>query len=452
MRQVRARAYLALALLNVFVLVAGVVALDLVSSRPLEVAAGPAVPAATVRAPEPRESGIAPAALAGQIDAAIAASGLAGVSGYVTDGATGQALYDLDAETPSVPASTTKVMTAVAALATLGPDARISTEVVQGAGPGEIVLVGAGDPTLTETPIPGGYPRLATLEDLAERTASALAGAGVDTVRLGYDNGLYAGPATGPGWKPGYITEGSVAEVHALMLDGGRVDRSMNYGPRVADPPATAAAAFARRLTAAGIAVEGEPVPAEGGGEPIAAVDSAPVSALVEKMMLESENNIAEALSRQMAIAEGAEPSFAGAAGAVAGVVARLGITGVHAEDGSGLSVNNRITPKALVDLLALAADPERPELAYTLSGLPTGNFTGSLDDRYSAMSGSGTGAGTVRAKTGTLDGVSALAGTVRDLDGNLLFFTFIANDPAAQGPTLDTFAAAIAECGCGAS
>ncbi|MFC4565716.1 D-alanyl-D-alanine carboxypeptidase/D-alanyl-D-alanine-endopeptidase [Nocardiopsis mangrovi] len=452
MRQVRARAYLALALLNVFVLVAGVVVLDLVSARPRTVVPGPAVPTATVRAPEPQESGIAPAVLAERVDAAIAASGLAGVSGYVTDAATGRALYDLDAETASVPASTTKVLTAVAALDTLGPDARISTEVVHGAGPGEIVLVGAGDPTLTEVPIPGGYPRLATLEDLAERTASALAADGVEAVRLGYDNGLYTGPATGPGWKPGYITEGSVAEVHALMLDGGRVDRTQNYGPRVADPPATAAAAFARRLAEAGITVDGDPVPAEGAGERIAAVDSAPVSALVEKMMLESENLIAEALVRQVAIAEGAEPSFAGASASVAGVVERLGVTGAHAADGSGLSVDNRISPKALVDLLTLAADPERPGLSFTLSGLPTGHFTGHLDDRYSPASGAGAGAGTVRAKTGTLDGVSALAGTVRDKEGNLLFFTFIANDPAAEGRTLDTFAAAIAECGCAAS
>ncbi|RCV55164.1 D-alanyl-D-alanine carboxypeptidase/D-alanyl-D-alanine endopeptidase [Marinitenerispora sediminis] len=453
MRHDRVWALLTLASLNIFVLVAGVVAWDVIASRPPETVAHPVALAQEAPAPAGTTAKpVNPDLLADKLDDRMSNSGIDdGLSAFVVDAETGDPLFARDEGETAVPASTTKVVTAVAALQAVGPDARIPTDVVQGAEPGQVILVGGGDPTLTEVVRSGEYPRLATLEELAESTAGELLAAGIGSVRLGYDDSRYSGPDMAPGWKPGYVDEGSVATVHALMLDGGRVYREENYSERVGDPPRAAAEAFARQLEAAGITVEGAPAPATAAADaaPIATVESAPVSALVEKMMLESDNNIAEALAHQVARAEGGEMSFAGGAAAVMSVISDLGVPDVHVEDGSGLSVNNRITPKALVDLLLLAADDANPDLHYVVSGLPTAHFTGTLTDRYTAYEASAAGAGLIRAKTGTLNGVSTLAGTAYDADGRLLVFAFMANNPAAEGRILDTFASALVECGC---
>ncbi|GAA1994762.1 hypothetical protein GCM10009799_21190 [Nocardiopsis rhodophaea] len=451
MRQVRARALLALAMLNIFVLVAGVVAADVLESRPPSTMPYPVALAQDGPASAPSDAApIDPDRLADKLDDRMSDSGLSdGLSAYVTDASSGTVVFEKDAGTARIPASTTKIVTAVSALHERGPEERLRTTVVRDGD--RIVLVGGGDPTLTESNAPGDYPQMASLEDLADHTAAALEREGVDSVRLGYDGSLYSGPVEGPDWKPSYIWDGNVAKVTALMVDGGRKHKGRKYGDRVDDPPRVAADVFARRLRDAGVRIEGKPAPATApdGADPIASVDSPPLSALVEKMMLESDNNIAEALVRQVALARGEDASFAGASAAVGQVMSELGVSGVHVEDGSGLTRNNKIKPKALVKLLATASDPENPDLRPAITGLPTAHFTGSLHDRYSDDSGSAAGAGLVRGKTGTLDGVSALSGTVRDKDGRLLLFAFIANDGAAAGSTLDTFAAAVAECGC---
>ncbi|GAA4904882.1 D-alanyl-D-alanine carboxypeptidase/D-alanyl-D-alanine-endopeptidase (penicillin-binding protein 4) [Streptomonospora salina] len=452
MRQVRARALSALAVLNIFVLVAGVVAIDIIDSRPP--AAMPYPVAFAEDAPDTAQQDAAqvdPERLRDKLDDPTAGSGVAdGLYAYVADARTGERLYGRDAGHGAVPASTTKIVTGAAVLHAAGPDARLTTEVVRD-GDGGIVLVGGGDPTLTVTRDQDRYPRPATLEQLAADTAAALEESGAGSVELSYDDSLYSGSDTGPGWKPGYVDGGNVATVHALMLDGGRLDPSDHYSDRVADPPGAAAEAFAERLEAAGVEVDGGPSPAEApeDADAVAAVQSPPMSSLVEWMLLESANNIAEALFRQVGLAQGYDASFAGASEGVADVLDELGVEGVHVEDGSGLSVDNRIAPEALVALLRMSADAQRPDLYSLVAGLPTAHFTGTLDDRYSEAGGSRAGAGRVRAKTGTLNGVSALAGTVYDADGRLLVFAFIANHPAALGSDLDAFAAALAECGC---
>ncbi|WP_159944100.1 MULTISPECIES: D-alanyl-D-alanine carboxypeptidase/D-alanyl-D-alanine-endopeptidase [unclassified Nocardiopsis] len=451
-RRVRGEALLALALLNIFVLIAGFVALDVIRARPLPAVPNPVTNAEGVAAAHTAASTPAdPERIADILDDPMAASGLdEGLSGFVVDGSTGETLFELDADTAVTPASTTKIATAVAALDAVGPDHVLRTETYLDGD--RVVLRGAGDATLTSTADSAAYPQVATLETLAERTADALAVRGVDTVSLGYDDSLFTGPDTGPGWKPTYVTEGSTATVHALLIDSGRhTPDASGYGSRVPDPPLAAAEAFAERLEEAGVTVEGAPAPAAAAGEPVAHVDSPPVSALVEFMMLASDNNMAESLGRIAAIEMGEEPSFGGAAAATHRVMADLGVTGVELSDNSGLSPRNRITPRALVELLDLASSGERPDLNSAVTGLPTANSTGTLakGGRYSEYSNAHEGAGAVRGKTGTLNGVSTLAGTVHDREGNLYLFAFMANHPAAEGHRLDPLAAALSRCGC---
>ncbi|MEU3874403.1 MULTISPECIES: D-alanyl-D-alanine carboxypeptidase/D-alanyl-D-alanine-endopeptidase [Streptomyces] len=370
------------------------------------------------------------------------ALGSAGRAAAVVDALTGEKLYGSGERDAYTPASTIKLATAAAALAALGPEHRIATTVLGGGPDGGIVLVGGGDPTLTARPEPGGF---ASLAELADATAGALKAHGTERVRLAYDASRYAGPALhviGP--------NENLAPVSALMVDEGRLDDS-DRGPadRTADPAGDAARKFAAMLRERGVEVDGDIAEgrAQAGAPRLASVSSAPLSALVERALTNSDNDIAEALARQTAVAGGEEASFAGAARAVTDRLTKLGLPmdGVHIADGSGLDRADRATADFLARLLVRAADPGRPGLRPVLTGLPVAGFTGTLRERYAAGTG---GRGLVRAKTGTLTGVNTLAGTVVTPSGRLLAFAFLASgttDADAAQKALDRLATTLA-------
>src|SRR5215213_9882056 len=163
-----------------------------------------------------------------------------------------------------------------------------------------------------------------------------------------------------------------------------------------------------------------------------------------------SDNMLAEALARQVALAAGLPASFEGGAQAVTRALADAGIdvTGVTLSDGSGLSQADRVPAGVLTELVASAADGSLAGASALLTGLPVAGYDGTLFDRGDA----GAAPGTVRAKTGTLLGVHALAGTVVTTDGRLLAFAVVADgsgSDAAAEAALDEFAAALAACGC---
>jgi D-alanyl-D-alanine carboxypeptidase/D-alanyl-D-alanine-endopeptidase (penicillin-binding protein 4) len=373
------------------------------------------------------------------------------VGAAVIDAATGAELFGSDADVGITPASTTKIVTGVAALAALGPDIRLRTRVVRGTAADSIVLVGGGDPTLmgAKAPRRAPYPRPASLAQLAARTATALKAAGVAKVTLSYDDTLYTGSRLGPGWKPGYVPEGSVAPVSALAVDGGR--RDPDERARVSDPARTAAGAFAALLRGRGISVTGavRRASAPTGAQEVAQVASAPMYALVERALTLSDNDLSEALARHVAVKEGLPASFEGAAEAVHRVLRRLNADqGIEVHDGSGLSTRNRITAGGLARLLAVAASPANPDLHAAVTGMPVAGFTGTLGHRFGDRE-SRPGVGLVRAKTGTLDGVNTLAGVVTTAEGRLVAFAFMADHTTgawgAAEAALDRLAAVVA-------
>jgi D-alanyl-D-alanine carboxypeptidase/D-alanyl-D-alanine-endopeptidase (penicillin-binding protein 4) len=138
----------------------------------------------------------------------------------------------------------------------------------------------------------------------------------------------------------------------------------------------------------------------------------------------------------------------------VSAVLHRLGITGeLSLVDGSGLSPQDRIAPAVLVQLITLAA--RHPSLRSVLTGLPVEGFSGTLMQRASVFGlGGRAGFGVVRAKTGNLDTVAALAGTVYARNGQLLAFAVMADKvPAASldnaATTMVSLASTLAGCGC---
>jgi D-alanyl-D-alanine carboxypeptidase/D-alanyl-D-alanine-endopeptidase (penicillin-binding protein 4) len=357
------------------------------------------------------------------------------------------------------PASTIKLFTGAAALHVLGPDHRFTTSVVlEGRGKQRrLVLVGGGDPYLASKPASNdeqAYPERADLRTLARRTAQALAEQGVGRARLGYDDTLFTGPDTSPHWERGYLPDGVVAPIRALWADGGR---PASGSGRVPDPSLTAATYFAKELRAAGVLVAGRPERrrAGDGASPVAGVESAPVSQIVERMLTVSDNEAAEVLAHQVGLATVGEASFAGGVEGVRQALTELGVRFADADewyDGSGLSRDNVLAPSTLLAVLGVAAAADHPELRALLTGLPVAGFTGSLEYRF--VDTPPAARGRVRAKTGTLRGTSALAGIVTDLEGTTAAFVLMADRVAfpktlAARDALDAAAAAIGGCRC---
>ncbi len=384
----------------------------------------------------------------------LAAAGLgSAVSMQVVDVATGGELLSVNPNSALVPASTAKLLTSAAVLSTVGPATTLRTSVVSGSAPGVIVLVGGGDVLLgAGRSDPGSVVGRAGLADLADRTAAALRAAGRTSVALRLDDTLFRGPAVSSSWQPSDVAAGYVAPVMALEVDAGRLAGRPGRQP---DPAMSAARTFASLLARRGIRVTGRVVrgSAPPSGTVLATVQSAPVADQVEYALTESDNTVAEALARLVAVRTGRPATFAGAGRAVVDRVAALGVhtTGDRLLGGSGLADGSAVSAATLTALLTLAGSGDHPQLRAILSGLPVAGASGTLADRF----GSATqrdGRGLIRAKTGTLKGVNALAGTVVDGDGRLLAFAILADRTGATElarTALDDVAVALAHCGC---
>lgn len=363
----------------------------------------------------------------------------------VLDPATGEFLFDRGAQSPQVPASTTKLVTAAAALRLLGAQSRLATTVLSDGK--TMTLVGGGDATM----VTGSKPRsAASLTDLARKSAAALPAR--SSVIVNYDDSLFSGPELARDWSSGWPAAGVVAPVTSLMTDEGRV--SKNSIARSADPARTAAKRFVELLKADGVTARlGSNAKAGNGATEIARVESPTMSTLVQQMLTDSNNDLAESLAHLVGLKSTGRASFATGASATIQAVSELGIStvGMKLVDGSGLSRGNRIAPTTLASLISAAAGDQADELWPISAGLPVAGLTGTLADRFDAKAMK-QAVGYVRAKTGSLNDTVALAGSVRDRDGRVLVFAVLANNipsVAAARATVDKIANQLAKCGC---
>lgn len=359
-----------------------------------------------------------------------------------------------------VPASTTKLLTLGAALATLGPDHTFTTRVVRGEKPREVVLVGGGDPLLASKPLTVAenavtYPARADVATLALAAAGALSaeGGGQGRIKVRFDDSLFSGPTDNPAWRRDYVSDDIVSPITSLMVDHGI---EPDDSSRSDDPSLAAARAFAAALRAAGLTVVGEPqrVVVPRGAEELAAVESAPLAEIAERILDVSDNEGAEVMGHQVGLATSGIGSFAAGAQGVLDTLSGLGIdvSGDEVFDGSGLSRRNRVTTATLLALLQHASGPDGDALRSVVTGMPVAGFTGSLTYRFGE--GPALARGLVRAKTGTLTGVHALAGIAVGRDGEAMVFVFATDKAADDAATdaqeaLDRAAAALAACRC---
>jgi D-alanyl-D-alanine carboxypeptidase/D-alanyl-D-alanine-endopeptidase (penicillin-binding protein 4) len=346
-----------------------------------------------------------------------------------------------------VPASTTKLLTGLAALTELDPRERFPTRVMRAGN--RIVLVGGGDPYLaSKLPRKKVYAVRADLATLARRTVAGLRQTGTTSVRLDYETSMFTGPTASPAWEPSYIGQKIVTPVSALMVDGGAIG-----GTRVDFPAKASAELFARMLERRGVDVVNSPIEtkAPSTANPVASVRSATVAQIVEAMIARSDNEAAEFLLRQAAIAAGRPGTFDDGVETVRSVLTRLDVdvTGLVLHDGSGLSRHNRIAPQTLAEVVAVAG--RTPRTSSLVSDLAVGGFTGTLTRRFVKADA---GRGVVRGKSGTLSGVHSLAGYVTDRAGTPIVFAVMTDRTKSVNPfvtedALDRVAAALADCAC---
>lgn len=371
----------------------------------------------------------------------------------VRDGLTGERLVDRGAETPLTPASTTKLLTGAAISRTADPRATFATRVVTGAGSGDVVLVAGGDTLLAPgAGDPTAVAGRAGMRDLARQVAAGLTRQKRTRVRVHLDDTFAAGPRVATTWEPGDVSLGLVGPVTML----GTTDaRALPGHPAPPDPALHAASTFAAELARAGITVTGRPdrAAAPANAPELGVVHSAPVVEQLALALDESDNTLTESLARSTAVAQGTDTTFPAVADWVRGRLSEAGvdIRSIALVDCSGLSRVTRAPASALATLLAGATTGADPRFADVVARLPIAGLTGTLGERFHEP-GAAAAAGLARAKTGTLTGVHALAGTVVDADGRLLVYAVLADraggTPQARA-ALDSVVATLAACGC---
>ncbi len=393
------------------------------------------------------------AGIEAQLAAQFANPALAQFSGIIIDPASGDVIWSKEPNAPQIPASTAKLLTGTALLTSVDPTSRFVTKVVAGDQPGDIVLVGGGDVTLSarNAGVNTVYDGAPLMSDLAAQVKAS----GVDVKRIVLDTDYWTGPDLADGWQTSDIrgttasAQGYITRMSPLMVDGDREDPANENSVRTGKPAETAGKALARLLGNPDIPLVDGPAPPD--ASVIGQVSSQPMSVLLAQALENSDNVLAEALARQVAIARGAPPSFAGASAATLEALEDLKVDtiGLELYDGSGISTQDRVPPAILAQVVALAVKGDTPALRNLLTGLPIAGVSGSLADRFQDE-GSKAGAGWVRAKTGSLEVTYALAGYVPDVDGRILVFAFVSNGVSGgTRPALDALAAGLRGCGC---
>jgi D-alanyl-D-alanine carboxypeptidase len=306
-------------------------------------------------------------------------------------------LYDRAASAPRIPASNEKLLLSMTLYETLGSDFRVRTSVASSGGSSGAVrnlwILGRGDPGVTG----------ATIGTLARRVADA----GIQRVRgrVFGSTGYFRRDWDAPGWNA--EARDSVNRPTALVFE-------RNVGT---NPEREAAEMLTRKLEALGVRVRGRPGTGRppGGLETIASVTSQPLQRLLTKMLRPSDNFIAETLGKRLGVeARGVPGTIAKGAAAIEAWTDGHG-TGFILNDSSGLSYANRVTAEGIVRLLWFAED--QPWGRDLRRAMPTGG-QGTLRHRLRGVD--------VRAKTGTLDGVSALSGWVMDRSGDWVEFSVL--------------------------
>ena len=376
----------------------------------------------------------------------------------------GSILFESNAQNSMLPASLTKLYSAASTAITLDPDARFMTKVKY--LDNNVYLVGGADPQLgTES-----NPTQADLADLAKETAQKLKEFNVFEVNVFVDDSIL-GPLQRPtDWEENYFRSSEIHLISALNLDDPKAP-----GQAPVDPSITTGQTFALYLIKNNIKVNGlvfrKTVPE--GAFDLSTQYSKSVSQIIEDTLIISNNQDAEIIARVASLVAENDPSTSAAMELVLKDVEMLGISSVDnvVTDASGLSRSNKISPADFSELIYKSIkNPEvakanrgetlkfmvkpsseiTPDLWSVFTGLPTGYGLGTMKKRFDEEGSAGRGV--VRAKTGSLNRVITLAGTITTKDQVFLSFAVLVNrveQPENVREAIDNLLNKLAECNC---
>ena len=310
----------------------------------------------------------------------------------VTDLGTGEEVYRAGARSV-VPASTTKLLTSVAALESLGGTSRFTTSTRWQPQAGRLVLVGGGDPFLASGPERGRrhLPAPGRPADAGEalRGGAARRGRTPGAARLRRQPVHRARASTRPG-SPATSTTSPPRSARC----GSTRPRTPTASASSPTPPPTPPGSSPRRCAEAGVQVRGPVARAPAAADAtttdppptLASVRSATVGEIVERILAVSDNQAADVLAHHVGLAESGAGLVRGRRGRRArrsSSALGVPVDGDRLLDGSGLSRDNRLSPETLAGVLRLVEEQDRPELRQVLTGLPVAGFTGSLALRF---------------------------------------------------------------------
>jgi D-alanyl-D-alanine carboxypeptidase/D-alanyl-D-alanine-endopeptidase (penicillin-binding protein 4) len=214
----------------------------------------------------------------------------------------------------------------------------------------------------------------------------------------------------------------------SVPVDGG----ATTEWSTVEDPTAYAGNVFRRALAARGVRVQGprRDATTPGFADPVASHSSMPLAEMLVPFMKLSNNMHAEALVKTMGAETSGDGSWDAGLAVIDAFAAELGVDDedVRLADGSGLSRKDLLTGDAITDLLIAVREQRWFDTWYAslpVAGVPDRLVGGTLRSRMLDTAA----AGNVRAKTGSLTGVTALSGYVTDADGRELVFSMISNN-----------------------
>lgn len=361
-------------------------------------------------------------------------------------------------DTEREPASTTKTLTAFAAVHTLEMSGTLDTEVylTHADTSPTIVLQGHGDMLLGEGQNdPSHINGRAGLATLAQHTAQSLRQRGIDQVALAVDDSLFGDDNTSTALEQNNDGNAMYTPLSSMAVDGGR----MRYG-LTADPDAftdyptlsrttasDAAQTFRSLLTRQGITVtdSSDTSGAEASAR-IAKVSSAPLNEVMAFMLRHSDNTLAELFARLTALKLGLGNSMDADIQAVVQVLRANDIPtdGLHLTSCSGLAAGTRLRiPTLLAVQRSLVGLDDGG--AAEIEGLSVPGLTGTARNRAANDDIKGL----ARVKTGSLGGVRALVGNVSREHGGVLLFAVIVNDSSdelAANNAIDDFMAGLAK------
>lgn len=342
---------------------------------------------------------------------------------------------------PLIPASTQKLLVGGALLSVMDPDETFRTTAVtagslaDGVVGGDLVIVGGGDPLLSTDPYIARQSDPDKPTTRYEDLADAIVASGVTRIdgSVVGDGSRYDDIRDIPSWPQRYRDQVQAGPLSGLGVNDGLVTFTETEVPQGAgepavDPPAHAASVMTDLLRERGVTVVGEARSgtAPAGAVEVAAIESAPARTVVAQMLRYSDNTTAELLAKELAVRAGAQGSTNAGLAAMEADLAAVGVPtdGIALTDGSGLDLGNRATCRALTQVLAL--DPIGEVLE---EGLAVAGRSGTLQGRMVGTAADGN----LRAKTGSLRNVSALAGTVEGADGRTYTFSYISNVPEGE-------------------